>query len=145
MADFYDELLSYLKSKAAITSLVGSTSSSRIFPDDPKQGAALPFVILDEVGGDQPEILEGTGGPGIVRSVWHVYAMGATRTAANALSEVIRVNMQGYRGLMGLTYVNEVSLSTHRENGVDEPQDSSDAKRYWSRRIYDIWHEQPTS
>lgn len=146
MAEFIDELVTYLKSSTRITDRVGSGAAARIYPEKAKQGAALPYLIIQEAGGENPEILSGYGGCGMVQSSWHIYACAASQTAASSLAEHVRLApMQGFRGLMGSTYVSEVSCAQHRDSGEDAPVDGSDASRYWSRRVYDIWHEQPTS
>lgn len=144
MADFQQDLMSYLQAQPGIAALVGYATLSRIYPQKARQGAALPHIVLSEAGGESPELLVGRGGAGIVQSTWHVYAVADNQAGANALAEEIRISVQGFRGLMGSTYVNEVSCSTHRDSGDDTPVDGSDASKYWVRRIYDIWHEQRT-
>lgn len=140
MADFYDEMVTFLKTKATITALVGSGTAARIFPDDLKQGTSLPALTIGEVGGDQERSLTGPVTP--VHAIVEVFAYGATRAAANNLSEAVRVAISGsdQRQNWGSTHVAEVTVSNYRETGIDEPQDGSDSKRYWTRMIYDIWH-----
>lgn len=146
MADFSDELLTYWKTVSAITALVGTTTNARIWPDEFKQGGALPAIVYDEAGGEDITQLGSKTGAGLCRSVVHIYAYGATRAAANELAEIVRIGTQnGARGNFGSTYVNEVVFSSHRDWGTDSPQDSSSTPRYWTRRICDIWHAQATS
>ncbi len=143
MADFADELKTWMKTQASITSLVGSGVNARIYPDMPRQGAALPFITYVEVGGSSNEHHGGISG--IAEAVFHIYAFGATRTAANDLAEAIRLAMQTFRGTMGSTAVSWVSASVHRDADVDKARDKNDKHRYWCRRIYSIFHAEPTS
>lgn len=142
MADFVDSFETWLRSRPRITDLVGENAAARIYPDVPKQGIQLPFVVYDETGGESDEHL--TGGSGIVRAMLNVWTFGDTRRKANELAEIIKEDLRPFRGMMFGTNVNEVSCSSHRSSGVDLPQDGSDAKRYWTRRVFDIWHTETT-
>jgi len=144
MADFCDEFVTHLKTKATVIALVGSGSSARMYPDDLKQGATLPALTYGEIGGDFERHLRGP--IGLRKAVVEVYAYGATRAAANELAEAVRVAITGtdQRGNYGSTHVAEVTVSYARVTGIDEPQDASDTKRYWTRYVYDIWHAQST-
>lgn len=144
MADFCDEFVTQLKTKATITALVGSGTSARIYPDDLKQGATLPALTYGEIGGDFERHLKGP--IGLRKAMVEVYAYGSTRSAANELAEVVRIALTGtdQRTTYGSTHVAEVTVSFARVTGIDEPADSSDSKRYWTRYVYDIWHAQTT-
>ena len=104
----------------------------------------MPFVVVVEGGGG--ESFEHLGGiTGMADAVIHIYSFGATRTAANALAEAIRLApMQGYRGLMGSTY-KRCLASSHRDSGVDNPRDASYSPRFWCRRIFNVFHDEATS
>ena len=146
MPDFQEELLAYLKSRSAITDLVGVGNAARIYPDRMEQGVEMPYLVIVESGGENPEILSGTGGAGLVQSSWQIYSVAKNRKGANDLSEVVRLApMQGFKGYMGTTFVNEVACPQHRDSDVDDPVEGSSAYRYWTRRVYDIWHTQATS
>ncbi len=142
MADFCDDLENWFRSRTRITDLVGEGAACRVFPDALKQGCSLPAIHYNEAGGDSIEHLG--GGAGFARTVLHVYSYGATRRAANQLAEIVKEEMRPYRGMMGSRFVSGVNCSSHRDTGIDQPQDNSDAKRYWTRRIYDVWHTETT-
>ena len=142
MADFVDSLESWFRSRPRITDLVGANNAARIYPDVPKQGMPLPFLVYDESGGESIEHL--TNGAGLVRGMVNVWAFGETRRKANELAEIVKEELRPYKGAMFGSLVAEVSCAQHRDSGVDLPQDNSDTKRYWTRRVFDIWHGETT-
>jgi len=144
MADIIDEFKTYLKTIGAITTLIGTSANARIYDDIPKQKVPLPFLVVAEGGGGSSEEYMG-GIAGMAEAVLHVYAYGATRTAANALAEAVRLApVQGYRGAMGSTQTRCLA-SSHRDSGVDESRDGSYAPRFWCRRIFRVFHYEATS
>jgi hypothetical protein len=145
MTDFCDELKTRLKAVSGVTALVGSGTSARIFHDLLRQGCTLPAVVIYEGGGESYQHLGGISG--MVRSVWHVIAYGATRATANALAETIRTKAlnSNYRGLFGSTFVNGINCSSHRQAGYDPAQDGTETPRYWTERVYDIFHVEDTT
>ena len=145
MADIYTELHGYLRGQAAVASAVGSGTAARIFPDVPKQNAALPFIVLVESGGgDSIEHLSGLAG--FAQATFHVYAYDSSRAAANSLAEVVRLAgpFQTFAGAMGTRRV-QVNGVQHRDSGVDTPTDQNDQLRYWTRKTYLLWYDEPTS
>ena len=144
MADFADELITYLKTRSGVTDLVGTGTAARIFHDRLRQGATLPAVFFVETGGDSAEHLGGIAG--MARAFYQLYSCGATRTAANDMAEAVRLApLQGYRGLMGATYVQGVNASAHRNTGFKEAPGTDLPAYYWTLRAYEIWHVEPTS
>ncbi len=145
MTDFCEELKTRLKAVADVTALVGSGSNARVYNDMLRQGCSLPAVVMYEGGGESFQHL--TGISGMVRSVWHVITYGATRSTANTLAETIRLKAlnSSFRGLFGSTFVNGINCSSHRMVGIDEARDGSETPRYWTERVYDIYHAEGTS
>lgn len=131
-------LITYWKSKAAITSIVGTGSACRIWPDEAKQGVSEPYVVFEVVGGVSEQHLAGVSG--VRGSVVHVYSYAATRAGADALSEAIRTSTANYRGLMSGVFVNWVEASDAPDGGIDRTQDGSNTQRYWTRLILRIAH-----
>lgn len=142
MADFVDSFETWMRSRTRITDLVGTNAATRIYPDVPKQGVSLPFLVYTESGGESAEHLG--GGAGLCHAVMQVWSFGETRRKANELAEIVKEELRPFRGMMFGTHVSEVSCSQHRDSGVDLPQDNSDAKRYWTRRTFDVWHQETT-
>ena len=145
MADFADEFKTHLKTISDVTTLVGTGTSARIYPDMLRQGCTLPAIIYYETGGESWEYLGGIGG--LRHTVMHVVAYGATRAAANELADTIRTKAlnANFKGDMGTTHVSGINASEARSTGVDRSDDKSDTKRYWCDRIYDLYHVEATS
>lgn len=144
MADFCTDFETGLKSDSATTALIGSGTAARLYPDEEKQGAALPHAVYAEVGGESVGHLRGRGG--LCLAVIGVYAYGATRLAANELAETIKVFLcpkdLPSRRTFGNTHISSITCASHRVCGVDRPQDNSDTRKYWTYRVYDIWHQE---
>jgi len=142
MADIKEELKTYLKTKAAITSLIGSGTSARIYTHRARQGVAKPFILIASSGGNSNEHLGGI--TGMATTAVNVWACDSTSTGADALAEAIRrAPLQSYRGDIGSTKAT-VSAQSHRDDGYEEGGDGSDsAAYYWTRRVYMITHTEP--
>ena len=144
MADFMSEFRTYLKTVSAVTTLVGAASAGRIWFDLARQGAVLPYIVVAKGGGGQSyESLSAIAGLG--QTILHVYCYGSTREQAHSVSEAVRIAIQRYRGLMGLTYVSEVHAISGEESMVDPSQEKSDIHRWIAHRIYSIHHAEATS
>lgn len=142
MADFCDDFENWIRSRPRITDLIGEGSACRCYPDVPNQGIQSPFLVYAETGGESEEHLAGPAG--ICKAVVMVWAYGETRRKANQLAEIVKEEIRPWKGSLGGTHVSEVSCSSHRQFGVDLPQDNSDTKRPWTSRVYDIWHQETT-
>lgn len=142
MADFCDDFENWVRTRTRITDLIGEGSACRVYPDVPNQGVRLPFLVYAETGGESDEHL--TGGSGMCRAAVMVWAYGETRREANTLAEIFKEEIRPWEGSLGGTHVTEVSCSSHREFGVDQPQDNKAQPRYWTSRVFDIWHQETT-
>ena len=144
MADIKEELKTYLKTKAAITALVGVGTLARIYTHRAREKAIKPFVLIAISGGNSNEHLGGISG--LATSVVNVWACDTTSTGADSLAEAIRLApLQGYRGLFGSTKVT-VSSQAHRDDGFEESGDGADrAEYYWVRRVFMITHTEATA
>ena len=97
MPDILDNLRTYLKTKTAITDLVGTTTAARIYIHEAKQDAALPFIVLHGFEGISEEWLSGIVGNCTTRVQVDCYA--STRPGAYALAEAVRLApLQMFRG-----------------------------------------------
>ena len=146
MADIYDEFVTYLKTQSGVTDLVGTGTAARIYPDVPRQGATLPFLVLAETVGGQSWETIGGDPSGMAEAVFQVWAFDNDRGDANDLAEAVRLAgpLQGYRGAMGSTKV-RVTSPEGRFAGADLPKDSSDRKRYYCRRNFHLFYDEATS
>lgn len=145
MAGLFDEqnggLVTYWKSVAAITALVGSTTNARIYPDQAKQGAALPHLVYTRAsGGNVFRHLAGMSG--VRTSVLHVYAYDSSRSGADALAEAVKQSMHsGFaRASRSGVWVNACFVDDATDDGVDDVAPGTDVKKYWSRLVLRIVH-----
>ena len=142
MAGLYDErtggLVTHWKSISAITTLVGSGTSARIYPQRAKQKAALPYIEYLRGGGQSEKHHDGVSGHRL--TLLYVYCYGATLAAADALAEAVRQNTANYRGDMSGVYVRRITCDDALDDGVDEPIDDSYSPKYWVRVIFRIAH-----
>ena len=144
MPDILSDLRTYLKTKSAITSLVGSGDAARIYFHDAKEGATLPFIILEIFEGESNEHL--TGISGICSNRVQVDCYGVTAAAAYTLAEAVRLApLQMYRGNMDTSKVNNVTSNVSYRRGFDPPVTGSAQKRYWVSRDYVITYTEATS
>lgn len=133
MADIGRGVRTYLAAQAAVSSLVGT----RIYPDALPQDAtrpALVFTVISSVGEHHL-----TAAAGIARAIVQIDCYADTRLAANALSEAVRGEMQGYRGAMGSEYVQCCHLQ-NRIYDYDTPEHGSDQGLYRVIMEWLIWH-----
>lgn len=140
MVDFTEDFESWLRGRAPIADLVGASANARIFPDVLRQAAAMPAIVYQEVGGES--VVHLTTQAGLCRAVFHLYCFGSTRSQANELAEVVKAELIPFKGRMGSHTISEITASQHRDCDVDLAQDGSSAARYWTRRIFDIWHSE---
>ncbi len=144
MADIKEELKTYLKTKAAITSLVGSGTAARIYTHRAREKARKPFVLIAISGGASNEHLGGIAG--LATSAVNVWACDDDSAGADTLAEEIRLApLQGLRGFLNNTKVT-ISAQAHRDDGFEKSDDGADrAEYYWVRRVYMITHTEETS
>ncbi len=135
------DLLAYLKTVSAVTSLVGAGDKCRIFPDVGKEGAALPCVTYKKrSGGEQSGI---SGGHGLHSALFEVTSWAASRSAADALDDAIYDNLEGGNRTMGSTVVTQALVRPDgRDSGADPAIDGGDNPEYWARTTYEIWYSE---
>jgi hypothetical protein len=139
--DIASNLKTYLKTKAAVTALVGSGDAARIFLHDAKEGVQLPFVIIVILTGSSGVWLGGAAG--IAANRVSVISYGNTHAQAYQLDRTIRLSpLLGYRGPMGSGFVHAVDDDQGFECGYDPPVTGSAQKRYWVMRDYLITHKE---
>ena len=141
MGNIAADLKTYLKTKTAVTDLIGSGTAARIYQDTGKQGVALPYVLFEQLSGESEEHLGGISG--IAENLFEVSCYAATQSGAYALSEAVRLApLQTYRGVMGASYVRVIADSASA--GHDPPVKGGNQRRYFERRYYRIIHDEAT-
>ena len=144
MPDILESTRTYLKTKSAITSIVGASDASKIFFHDAKLGADPPFIILEIYQGESRENLSTISGVATNRIQIDCY--GATASSAYALAEAVRLApLQMFRGTVGSCTVLNVTSDQSYVRGYDPPSSGSSQKRYWISRDYLITYQESTS
>lgn len=135
MASLEANLITYLKTIGAVTSLVGSGDDCRIYIDAAKQGVALPYIVITSFEGGSYEHLNGISGVGRTRLQIDCYA--STPDGAKTLAEAVRLApLQMYRGAMGSGWVNGVTSPDGYRSGRELPATGGNEYKYWVSRDY---------
>jgi len=139
---FSEDLVTFLKAQSSITDLVGSGAAARIRPAKLKQREAVPairYVI------PSAESAEGLSGPvGVCSPNLQIDCYGRTKKLANELGEAVRLSLQGFRGMMGSTFVNSITLPNQMEL-YEEPIDSSDEGVHRKMLQFLVFHSEATA
>lgn len=148
MPSIISEIKTYLKTKSAVTDLIGSGTAARIYLYAAKEGVALPYVIVDMIPGDSHEHLGGISGVARNRVVIDAYA--ATESAAYTLAEVIRLILQpigrdGTRPTLGSTVVHGIASDGSYEADFEPPVKGGAQKRYYYSRDYFVSYAESVS
>lgn len=144
MPSLESALKAYLKSKTAITSLVGTGDSARIYLNVPKQGVVLPYIVFEVFEGSSAEHL--TGVSGIAENRVQIDCYGGDEESAHNLAEAVRLApLQMFRGeLMSGVFANSVSSPIGYRLGFDPPTAGGNDIRFWASRDYLVTYSEPT-
>jgi hypothetical protein len=99
-----EALRAYLLTKTALTALV----STRIFPDDISDSAALPCVVYIKVSDVKDHLL--TGQSTLERPVFQFSAYAATKTAVRAITNQLKTVLCDYSGTLSGVVVQKIEL-----------------------------------
>lgn len=139
MADIAADLITYLKTISAVTTLVGAGTSARIYSHASKQGVALPYIVFEVYEGTSSEHLGGISG--LASNRIEIWTYESTSAKAYTLAEAVRLaplQMLNH-STVGSTYVHGVNSNGSYRRGFDPPVKGSNQKRYWISRDY-IFH-----
>ena len=112
-----DALVEFLGQQSALTGLIGAPPSMRLYPDLLPEGIAYPAVTYFRVSTPRAHTLSGPSGfaqPRFQFSVW-----GNTKGDVIAVTEAIRLALDGFRGQMGEVLVRGI-LSDDEMGDHDE-------------------------
>lgn len=146
MISLGEALQTHLAGVSAVTAIVGSGSSSRIYVDVAPEKAADSHVIYSI---DSTELFESLSGAtvGTARSVVSIACRGTTRQAVTDLGKAIRRALMDLNaekiatGLSGGLFIDSVSVETGgAESLVEQPREGDDEWRYVDRHKYQIFH-----
>lgn len=140
MIDISAELITYLKTKSAVTAIVGSGTSARIYPDQIKEISGVYPCIVIKVTGGGPDI--GIGGKtGIASAVIETWSFAETSASRNTLDKTIYASIAQGNATWGTTYTTECFPGpAGRDSGADYATDGSDQCVYWARTVYTVWY-----
>ena len=123
MANTGSNIRTYLLTKSAITDLV----STRIRPDLLAQSDSLPAIVYSEIFTNHQHTL--TAAAGIEECMLELMCYSSTRTEADSLADLVRQQLQGYRGTAGSVEVISSKLDD-TGHGYEQPQDDSEDGKY---------------
>jgi hypothetical protein len=137
MADIANALKTYLKTITAVTDEIGTGDNARIYLDEARQGAALPYVVITTFAAGSKEDLQGAVGVAQNRVQVDCYADSSAK--AFMVADAIRLApLQGRRGTIGGVYAYDVSSDGGYDRGSDHPSTGSEQTRYICSRDYVI-------
>lgn len=143
MADDYcEDLENWFRTNSAISIYIGYGADSQVYYSVADEDATLPHVLFEEVGGDSEEHLQGSAG--LCMATIQVSAYDETAKKSGKLAELIRKQLKAHHGLMGSTFVTEVSCSGHRSIGSERDVAKGQDHKYFTMRVFDIWHSETT-
>lgn len=121
-----DGIYDKLTNTAAVTALV----STRIFPNAAPASAVLPFVTYQRITTDHIEDLG--GGHQLARALIQFSAWATGYRAARAITEAIRVAIQGYAGTNATVVIDGVNIIDDRDL-YEPPGDGQDIGKFGSQ------------
>ena len=104
MAEIEEGFVAYLKAYAGLTALI----STRIYPDELKQGETLPAVFYLLVSDVKDHFL--TGQAVLERPVYQFTVQALTKTSAKAVANQLKAALVDYVGTMSGIVVQKIEL-----------------------------------
>lgn len=139
-----DNLIAYLKTISNVTDKVGTGDNARIYSEYAKQGAALPYIVIQVFDGVSNEHL--TGISGVDENRVQIDCYGSDKTEAYNLAEAVRLApLQMYRGTLGSGYANSVTSGNTYETGHSPASPGANNQKFWYSRDYFIRHTVATA
>jgi hypothetical protein len=134
-----------LRSITSLTALVGN----RIFGNKAPQwtadikrafGEPFPRIVYQDSTVEQHRHLEGSDGSALIVVTIDIYSQRYLQ--AKQIAEILRVNLDTFRGDMGGVLVDEVSLESMNDF-YEDPVDGSDVGSHSVSIDFFFWHQQP--
>lgn len=119
------DLRTLLLSHEPLTDLVGE---SGVFVQHARQGAPLPYVVIEQTGADEHNTLDGPSGS--FRAMeYEISAKGRTALEAEHISETVRELLKDYTGAAGNQVIDAVVIDDEFDD-IERPVNGSDQKTY---------------
>lgn len=139
MPDIAASIRTRLLADASVAALVGT----RIQSDVLEQGQTLPAITYQVIDTVPNETLAAISD--VSRARVQVDCFGATRGAANALADAVRLSLQMFRGLIGSQFVNGIQMPTGEIHLVDRNEAGTDQRRYITTQDFYVFYRTTTS
>lgn len=135
------DLVTYLRTKAAITTLVGSSTGARILQQDGMKESGTRPAMCVVLGSDESVGYTG-GDSGLWRADFTLQAFADSPTSRDSLCTAIVGALPADSSVttMGTTAVTEISRLAGRSDGDIPATDGSDARIYFATFQYRIWY-----
>lgn len=134
---FRNALFEQLKDNAGVAAIV----STRIYNSVAPEGSALPFIVLEQIGGDRDHHTGGANG--LTRREFQITSYDDKPNDAETLAEAIRDALDGFRGTMGTTDTENVRGS-FLSSSLDKFEPAADSKHaksvYGVDQSWTFWH-----
>jgi hypothetical protein len=131
------DLKLYLSNVASLTPLIGTGDEARVFHNRSRQSRVPPFLVLEQDFGEVAPILNGDSG--LVQTTFVIFHYAKTRDEADELADLVRIAWNTFAGLLGGTYIVEVSMPQYMSTRTIRPQDGSEGFLFEARQLYDTW------
>jgi len=120
-------LAAYLATRTAVTAIVGTTNG--IFGDKaPQKKKEPPFITYEQLGGDK--FYHTRGDSGLAEAAIQLLVRCDTYPKCHDLFEVLRDELDGFRGTWGTTSIRGAFLSEPSNVSVPNSNTGSDAAQY---------------
>lgn len=130
------ELRTYLRAGASIA----STVADRVRPRKMEQDEQLPAIRLAVVSGASEEHLAGAAE--LAHATVQIDAYDDDSETADDLAELIRVRLQGHRGMLSTVWANGISVEGDLRQHEEPIDDGGTTFRYVSSRDYRVSYKQ---
>lgn len=118
----------------SIASMVGVEQNARIFPEQARQGVALPQIIYTQSGGSSSKILSGLDGCEDI--TLHIYAYADSPNQSRLLARAIHERcLRGDNSSWGDGTRVHVCNGGILDTGIEPAKDDSDIKKFWTRLL----------
>lgn len=106
MAEIEEALRTYLLTKTALTALV----STRVFPDDYSDGAALPCVVYQKISDTKDHTL--TAQSTLERPTFQFSSYATTKSVARSITNQLKAALCDYVGTLSGIIVQKIELQS---------------------------------
>lgn len=117
-----------------IAAFVGEDTSARIFPEQARQGVAVPQIVYTQVGGGATKTLSGVDG--CEDLTLHIYAYATDPNQSRLLARAIQERcLRSDNSIWGEGTHVHVCNGGIIDTGVDRAIDDGDVKKFWTRLV----------